>query len=50
MKSASFNLLFVGDNEIESTGEGFDINRNVRRVKLMSQNHDDLVFSDDSPV
>ncbi len=48
--SASFNLFYIGDNDIESAGENFDVGLNVRRVELVGEDHDSFVLGEDSPI
>lgn len=47
---ASFNLFYIGDNDIDSAEENFDVGRNVRSVKLVGEDHDTFVLGADSPV
>ncbi|MCQ2078841.1 MAG: PD-(D/E)XK nuclease family protein [archaeon] len=42
----SFDLLFIGDNDISSVSEDFDIRRNVRTVVLRHEGLDVLAFGE----
>ncbi len=49
-EEGTFNQFYIGDNDIDSTEDGFDVMQNVRRVKIVGTNHDDFVTGAESPV
>ncbi|WII10056.1 PD-(D/E)XK nuclease family protein [Methanomassiliicoccales archaeon LGM-DZ1] len=49
-EDASFKLFFMADNDIESTSPGFDVEQNVRTVKLSRRIRAEILTADDSPA